>query len=208
MNGSDTWERGRGNYLLLLQKSQAVYGFKERVHDEWVASTILVELGDQIVNILLHLVLFLVSVSLLSVDVFNELSGLLDVVDGKVLAFHQQLNRLFGDGPLRFDNYGDTDPGKDEEPAECVQDQSQDKEVLVNEDGLLVLVDLAVHDNHHLSEANRGEDGHDIGRERPVRPIGDHNQAVDDAQNGVDRDQQLTFLYVSSALFKIQTNES
>ena len=81
-------------------------------------AAILVELGDQIINIVLHPVLLFISVSLLSVHIINELAGLFDVVDGQVLTFDKLFNSLLVDGPLGFDNDGDTEPGEDEEPAE------------------------------------------------------------------------------------------
>lgn len=121
-------------YLLSLEESQTVNCLEERVHNEGLRATEVVELHGQILNKLFHSHGLCISILLLVHQMNDERAGVFDVVDGEVLAFRQFHNGFFVEAPLAARDKNKEDPRAYYEPDEATQEDCQFEEVLVNEE--------------------------------------------------------------------------
>lgn len=94
---------------------------------------------------MLHTNGVLSSVLLSREEIDNESPCIFNVVYGQVLSLSQLENDIFVKAPLLLSDEHKQEPAKDEEPEEARQEDRQQKEVLVNEDRLLVALDFHVH---------------------------------------------------------------
>jgi hypothetical protein len=107
-----------------------------------------VELHGHLLNEVLQLegVVFSVLFALQHVDL--ELAGLFDPVDRIVLPFSFIMRNLGVDGPFHSEAQHSDEEDQDEEPDETVEDRSELEEETVYEDGLAVVSDLGIHEDH------------------------------------------------------------
>ena len=126
---------------------------------------------------------------MLSLDnILHEGSCIFDVVDSEILAFDEIIDDLFIDRPLSLDHTKEHDDEWNDEKEKAVEHWSQEKEVFVNEDRLLVVRYLHGHENKLLSQPDHSECVENVCREGSERPWHCNENSEEDDHWGMDRD--------------------
>ena len=120
--------------------------------------------------------------------ILHEGSCIFDVVDSEILAFYEVIDDFFIDRPLSLDHAKEHDEEGNDEKEKAVQHCSQEKEVFVDEDRLLVVRYLHSHENELLSQPDHSECVENVCREWSVRTRHRNENSEEDDQCGVDCD--------------------
>ena len=120
--------------------------------------------------------------------ILHEGSCIFDVVDSEILAFYEVIDDFFIDRPLSLDHTKEHDDEGNDEKEKAVQHWSQEKEVFVNEDRLLVVRYLHGHENKLLSHTDHSECVENVCREGSEGTWHCNENSEEDDQCGVDCD--------------------
>ena len=116
----------------------------------------------------LHLLLVSLAVRLLPVNVNDKFARIFNVVDGQILSISQICHNLLIHGPFGARRDQENEPQQNQKPYETIEDESQHKEIPVNEDWLLVIFHFHVNKHALLSKTNHCEDVEKICGKRAV----------------------------------------